>query len=186
MSQLHLYAMMAVTALSVACSTSSEDVPARDGGTSGSGGSAGSAGSGAAAGSAGSAGSAGGAAGAAGQFVPDSGANLPLPAGCVPDGMGFVCNPVTNEGCDASAGEACEYGIDEYFTCYPPPNDVEEGGACDWEQGPFCAATLSCDFDDPDSPSGVCRRHCCTNDDCEPPETCQAFDPEFGTLGVCR
>lgn len=104
---------------------------------------------------------------------------IQLPSGCAPSDMRFACNAVTNEGCDTGAGEACEYGLDEYFTCYPAPNDVEEGGACDWEQGPYCAPSLTCD-------SGVCRRHCCSDDDCEASQRCQASDAEFGTLGICQ
>lgn len=105
--------------------------------------------------------------------------SLQLPSGCAPSDMRFACNPVTNEGCDTDAGEACEYGLEDYFTCYPAPNDVEEGGACDWEQGPYCAPSLTCD-------SGVCRRHCCSDDDCAAPQRCEASSVEFGALGVCQ
>jgi hypothetical protein len=38
---------------------------------------------------------------------------------------------------------------------------------------------LTCD-------SGVCRRHCCSDDDCEASQRCQASDAEFGTLGICQ
>jgi len=118
--------------------------------------------------------------------APDAGLHHDLPQGCVPDDMQFACNPVTNEGCDDSAGEACEYGMEEYFTCFPAPNDVDEGGACDWETGPYCAPTLTCDPTTPGETAGVCRRHCCSDGDCESGQSCEAYDPDFGTLGACR
>ncbi len=108
-----------------------------------------------------------------------------MPTGCAPSDLTVVCNPVTNEGCDSAAGEACEFGIEEYFMCFPAPNDVEEGGACNWEEGPWCKATLLCVSSDPESPSGVCQRACCSDEDCGS-KSCVATDPEFGTLGICK
>jgi hypothetical protein len=166
-------------ALCLSCSSGGEGTPDRDGGSSGSGGTGSSTG-----GTGGTGGTSAG--GAAGEGVPDAGATLELPASCAPSDMRFVCNPMTNEGCDDSAGEACDYGLDDYFTCYPAPNDVAEGGACDWEQGPYCEPLLTCDFSDPETPTGVCRRHCCADTDCKSPQKCEVFNPEFGTLGVCR
>ena len=100
--------------------------------------------------------------------------------------MAFACNPITNEGCNDAAGEACEYGIEEYFTCFPAPNDVPEGGACDWEDGPFCQPGHTCDFTNLDGTAGVCRKNCCAKADCESPETCVPYDDSFGTLGICK
>ena len=179
---------LVLAGVSVACSSSGDGAPVRDLGVSDGGGGDSSATGGSGGGDAGDSGSAGSAAndGDAALEAPDTGANLDLPTGCAPDEMGFVCNPVNNVGCDSAAGEACEYGIEEYFMCYPAPNDVAEGGACDWELGPYCQATLTCDPSSPESTSGVCRRHCCSDTDCESPETCVANDAEFGTLGVCR
>lgn len=172
---------VAAFALCLACSSGGEGTPDRDGGSSGSGGTGSNTGG---TGGGGTGGSSAG--GAAGEGLPDAGGTLELPANCAPSDMRFVCNPMTNEGCDVSAGEACDYGLDDYFTCFPAPNDVAEGGACDWEQGPFCKPTLTCDFSDPETPNGVCRRHCCEDTDCKSPQTCEVFDPEFGKLGVCR
>lgn len=175
-------------AVAAACSSGGDGAPSRDAGVSDTGSGSDATETGGSGGSAGTAGSGG--SGATEQDAaleaPDTGANLDLPTGCAPEGTGYVCNPVTNAGCDSAAGEACEYGIEEYFTCYPAPNDVAEGGACDWEAGPWCEATLTCDPISPDSTAGVCRRHCCSDTDCESPETCTPNDPEFGTLGVCR
>lgn len=160
--------------LAFGCSSSGESAPDRDTGS---------------AGSSGTAGAPGGKAddpGAGGEGTIGGAPSFVLPEGCVPDDMRFACNPVTNEGCEGVQGEACEYGLDEYFNCFPAPNEVEEGGACNWESGPYCQATLTCDASDPLNPEGVCRRHCCSDADCAAPETCHASDPTFGTLGVCR
>lgn len=151
--------LMALACLTMVFGCSDGDVPDRD--TDGAGATSGVAG------------------GPGGKADDGSELTIELPSGCAASDMRFVCNPVTNEGCDTDAGEACEYGLEDYFTCYPAPNDVEEGGACDWEQGPYCAPSLTCD-------SGVCRRHCCSDDDCEAPQRCQASDGEFGSLGVCQ
>lgn len=160
--------IVALTASTLTLACSSDDSPDRDpGGTGGSSGSGGTNANGGAAG------------------LPDEPV-LEMPEGCVPSDMRFDCIPMTNEGCDTAAGEACEYGLDQYFTCYEAPNDVAEGGACNWESGPYCEIGLTCDFADPENPSGVCRRHCCANSDCDSPETCVPTDAEFGTLGVCR
>jgi hypothetical protein len=162
--------------LSLACS-SGDEARDRDGGsTAGSGGG----GSGGTSGSGGTAWDGGG-----GEGIVEAGPDLEMPTGCVPSDMTVVCNPVTNEGCDSAAGEACEYGIEEYFMCFPAPNDVDEGGACNWEEGPWCKATFVCSSDDPESPSGVCRRPCCSDADCGS-KSCVVADPEFGTLGICR
>ena len=111
-------------------------------------------------GTAGASGSDGGLGGIGGANVPppDAGPQLRLPSGCAPSEMAFACNPITNEGCNDAAGEACEYGIEEYFTCFPAPNDVPEGGACDWEDGPFCQPGHTCDFTNLDGTAGVCRK----------------------------
>jgi len=138
-------------------------------------------------GAGGTAGDAGSAAmGGSGGSTPgeDAGPTFALPAGCAPADMRFLCNPLTNEGC--ATGEACDYGLDEYFQCFPGPNDVDEGGACDLEAGPFCKAGWTCDTPTPDETSGVCHRHCCSDGDCPAPQTCATFEPEFGTLGVCH
>jgi hypothetical protein len=109
-----------------------------------------------------------------------------LPEGCVPDDMPFVCNPMTNEGCDGVKGEACDYGLDEVFTCFERLNNVPKGGACNWETGPYCEVGLTCDVEDPEDSSGTCKPHCCGSGDCEPGQTCVPVDPEFGTVGICQ
>ena len=173
-------ALAALWAVTPACvSGGGDDTSSSDAGSSGSGGSGH---TGGAAGAAGDAGTEGGSGGTSPEQ--DAGPVFDLPTGCAPADSHFACNPLTNEGCDA--GEACDYGLDDYFTCYPGPNDVDEGGACDLEQGPFCKAGMTCDTPGPDVTSGVCAHHCCASTDCAAPQACDTYDPEFGTLGVCH
>lgn len=68
------------------------------------------------------------------------------------------CNPITNEGCDTAAGEACDFG--QSLTCYPAPNDVALCGACDAAMGPFCQAGSTCAL------NNQCTKFCCTDADC--------------------
>lgn len=89
------------------------------------------------------------------------------------------CNPLTNAGCDASRGEACDLDLGgTALVCYPAPNLVASGGACDLDAGPFCAPGLRCD-------DGVCAAYCCTDADCGG-GLCAPIDTDSGTLGVCR
>ncbi len=111
-----------------------------------------------------------------------------LPAGCVPPGKKFACNPVSNDGCNQESGEACDDDTKGGFTCYPPPNEVDEDGDCNDKEGPSCAPGLSCDTPGDSHPDGVCRRLCCTAADCSRAQAkrCVPVDPEYGTFGFCK
>ena len=69
------------------------------------------------------------------------------------------CNPITNEGCDAAGGEACDHSSSG-FSCFPPPNDVVQCDACDEKAGPFCEVGHTC------LPDGACAAYCCDDGDC--------------------
>lgn len=70
-----------------------------------------------------------------------------------------ACNPVTNEGCDAAKGEACDVGMDG-FDCFAPPpsNDTALCAACD-DQGAACLPGSTC-------LAMKCTRYCCDDGDC--------------------
>lgn len=105
----------------------------------------------------------------------DPACNAPVTAGsngtCVTiDGNAFMCNPVTNQGCDGGAGEACDLGDNgsggSAFGCFAPPNDVALCGSCDNQAGPFCKPTLHCVEED--GGGFGCGRWCCDDTDCTP------------------
>ncbi|MDW8251070.1 MAG: hypothetical protein RMJ98_17385, partial [Myxococcales bacterium] len=68
------------------------------------------------------------------------------------------CNPVTNEGCDTAAGEACDFGING-FQCYPAPNTLGLCEKCGGEDELSCKGGLTC-------AGGKCARFCCNDSDC--------------------
>lgn len=115
----------------------------------------------------------------------------PLDLGKVPSGGKCIaidkkkvaCNPVTQEGCDAANGEACDVqtsGGALGFQCYKGTNTAKLCGDCDGVNGPFCAPGTSCD-------GGGCARFCCDDTDCSPGATCTktAFQPDYA-IGVCQ
>jgi hypothetical protein len=129
--------------------------------------------------------------------------NVTLPTGCVanPSQVQLDCNPVTNEGCDTAAGQACDFS-QSGWTCYDPPNDAKSGDTCDVANGPYCQGTLTCDIPPSDAGTsdagasdaggdagqntvGTCKHYCCSDSDCNG-GTCTAFNTQFGTLGVCN
>lgn len=69
------------------------------------------------------------------------------------------CNPITNEGCDGDAGEACDH-TPTGFGCFPPDNDTPVCESCDNQKGPFCEAGHTC------LPDGTCGAYCCDDGDC--------------------
>lgn len=107
-----------------------------------------------------------------------------MPNGCTPAGLKFQCNPVTNAGCDSAKGEACDDDEHDGFGCYPAPNTVEEGGACNDQTGPACRGGMGCDTGDDDDPEGLCHKYCCSDADCGG-KRCQTIDATSGTLGLC-
>jgi hypothetical protein len=66
------------------------------------------------------------------------------------------CNPMTKS---CGAGEACDLATDNQFHCFPPPNNVGLGGACDAQNGPYCQDALTC-------VSNLCAKFCCIDADC--------------------
>lgn len=69
-----------------------------------------------------------------------------------------ACDPTDPTSC--GAGEACDVAEGEGLVCFPPPNDVPVGGACDPGAGPFCAHGGSC-------VEGTCAKYCCSDDECD-------------------
>jgi hypothetical protein len=108
-----------------------------------------------------------------------------LPAGCVPAGEKIACHPLTNAGCKTN-GEACDDDTKGGFMCYPPPNEVGEGGECNDKEGPSCAPGMSCDTPTESSPDGICRKLCCSAADCARTRRCVPVDPQYGTFGFCK
>ncbi|GAC1351450.1 MAG: hypothetical protein NVS3B20_02270 [Polyangiales bacterium] len=108
-----------------------------------------------------------------------------LPSLCGPVGKKYACNPITNEGCNSSRGEACDDDERGGFGCYPAPNEVALGGDCNVFEGPSCAAGKGCMGASASSPSGTCARYCCTSSECGGGK-CAVIDPAFGTLGFCK
>jgi hypothetical protein len=87
------------------------------------------------------------------------------------------CNPLTNEGCDVAAGEACDLGQNG-FRCFPGPNTGELCTACDHNAGPFCKPGMHCMTD------GGCARYCCDDGDCGT-GTCDKSILDHPIVGVC-
>ena len=85
-----------------------------------------------------------------------------------------MCNPLNNTPCMDS--EACDVGT-MGLRCFGGENGAAEGDACNPSSGPFCMPTLHCR-------EAVCRRFCCSDSDCNG-DTCEAVQPQNGTLGVC-
>jgi hypothetical protein len=74
-----------------------------------------------------------------------------------------TCNPVTNDGCDVDAGEACDLSNKGSYTCFPAPNTAMLCGMCTNAMGPFCEGTMHCLED---MSGGKCARYCCDDGDC--------------------
>ena len=73
----------------------------------------------------------------------DAPSTSPSNGSCVTiDATTYLCNPITNEGCDTAAGEACDFGASG-FECYPAPNDAMLCDACA-SGGPYCAGGTTC------------------------------------------
>ena len=107
---------------------------------------------------------------------------------------GFDCNPLSQEPCDLTAGEACDVAIDQStggldnFTCYPAPNVALVGEACDAGAGPWCAGGATCVPADASGTTFVCATFCCDDNACVGGTTCQVggqFAPAASDLGVC-
>ncbi len=116
----------------------------------------------------------------------------PSNGACVAVGGANQCNPVTNEGCNAAAGEVCDRqntpGTTDQigYKCYPngnPPVNIHEVcQPCNDGLG-YCKAGLSC--------FAQCGKFCCADSDCSP-GTCRKLDinnapifPVTPGLGLC-
>lgn len=103
----------------------------------------------------------------------DAPAMPPSNGTCLTLGGTIACNPMTNEGCDLAAGEACDFSPDG-FTCYPvSQNEICQ--PCGQNDG-FCAPGMVC--------AGVCTRYCCDDADCGTGK-CKKGDFAAPTIGYC-
>lgn len=108
----------------------------------------------------------------------DAPAIAPSGGACVALGGDVACNPVTNAGCSAAIGEACDGDING-FRCYPPPNDKIMCQAC--TVGERCGAGMTCV--DP----GICVRYCCSDADCGSGACNENKVPiGKGAVGICE
>lgn len=118
----------------------------------------------------------------------DAPADRPSGGACVAIEGDAACNPVTNEGCDGAAGEACDYDS-KRFHCFAPPNERALCEPCGGAEG-NCGAGLSCFQQVTIGTGGVtvqgtCARTCCDDGDCGG-GTCSArVTAEGSTVGVC-
>lgn len=71
----------------------------------------------------------------------DAPATSPSGGSC---GAGFPCNPVTNQGCNAAAGEACDFNGMGGYQCYGGDNVAFLCNDCDNTFGPHCQPGLTC------------------------------------------
>jgi hypothetical protein len=84
---------------------------------------------------------------------------------------------VTNEGCNAANGEACDTAMNG-FQCYtpPPPNSGVTCGMCD-DQNTACVGGDSC-------LQGQCAKYCCDDGDCGS-GTCDLTLTSDPSVGLC-
>jgi hypothetical protein len=89
-----------------------------------------------------------------------------------------TCDPVKND-CTGS-GEACDIGSDGAAGCFPPPNDVAVGGACDNQAGPFCKGGYHC------GANNTCQKFCCSASDCGSGKACTPLGiVQTDAIGIC-
>lgn len=108
--------------------------------------------------------------------VCDPPAVAPSMGSCVQiDGTDIQCNPITNEGCDAAAGEACDGTMAQGFQCYPDGNTQAVCEPCGDAEG-YCQGGSTC--------VGQCARFCCDDGDCGS-GTCLKGDFGDPDVGYC-
>jgi MYXO-CTERM domain-containing protein len=96
---------------------------------------------------------------------------------CVP--LNSACHPMTNEGCNTSAGEACRLDpLAGSVACSPGPNEAEPGKLCDQSTrfcrpGYFCGASIRCE------------KLCCSDSDCPVGIPCAPLISLLGDIGTC-
>ena len=84
-------------------------------------------------------------------------ATAPSMGACVMIDANNVCNPVTNEGCNTAAGEACDGGMNG-FQCYPDGNTQDLCQECGVTGSDYCKAGSTC--------LNQCAKYCCDDSDC--------------------
>jgi len=100
----------------------------------------------------------------------------PSKGACVTLGGAIECNPITNEGCDVAAGEACDVTQSGY-ECYPTENVNALCSDCGDKAG-YCKPGLTC------GPGQYCARYCCDDTDCGG-ATCDKKQGYPGFVGIC-
>lgn len=105
---------------------------------------------------------------------------LPAAGACV---SGGACNPVTQVGCNAAAGEACDFGQNG-FSCYASGNVKELCDSCGANDNDYCLPGNTC------APPGgastnVCFRFCCDDSDCGSGTCATGIFEAYPDLGVC-
>ncbi len=96
---------------------------------------------------------------------------------CVP--LNSACHPLTNEGCDTAAGEACRFDATAgTVACFAGPNAVEPGKTCD-QTSRFCMPGFFC------GASIRCEKVCCSDADCPDGVPCAPLISLLGDIGTC-
>jgi MYXO-CTERM domain-containing protein len=96
---------------------------------------------------------------------------------CVP--LNSACHPLTNEGCDAAAGEACRFDAKAgTVACFAGANVVEPGKTCD-QTSRFCMPGFFC------GASIRCEKVCCSDADCPDGVPCTPLISLLGDIGTC-
>lgn len=112
------------------------------------------------------------------DFACDAPAVPQAKGACVSIGGSFLCNPVTNEGCDDEGASCDNNGIGFNFACFPSGNVNDVCAPCGADADDFCLPGLTC-------AGGICTKYCCSDSDCGS-GTCTTgvfgADPD---LGVC-
>lgn len=93
----------------------------------------------------------------------------------VVDGTDIKCNPITNEGCDTAAGEACDGTMVQGFQCFPDGNTQAVCEPCGDADG-YCLPGATC--------VGQCAKFCCDDGDCGT-GTCKKGDFGDPDVGYC-
>ncbi len=96
---------------------------------------------------------------------------------CVTVAGAIACNPVTNDGCNGGAGEACDFNeAGDGYECYPDGNTQGICAECSDTAG-WCQGGMTC--------GGVCVRYCCDDTDCSGSGMCDKSEDFPGGVGVC-
>lgn len=110
----------------------------------------------------------------------DAPASPPSKGACVNvDGVKNQCNPITNGGCDAAKGEACDTDTIAGFRCFVYPGAAGTCEDCGKATGDKigCAGKLTCR-------AYRCARFCCNDDDCGTGKCFKGSYPDHA-VGAC-